>query len=85
MSADVDRIALTVEKAYEVVGGTMEVAVAIYLLARQIGWACIAPLIITAGMYLLSSSMFVLVTDLVAVSTAGNSTIPKLIPSRLKQ
>jgi hypothetical protein len=51
MSADVDRIALTVEKAYEVVGGTIEVAIAISLLARQTGWACIAPLIIAGGKY----------------------------------
>jgi len=48
MSADVDRIALTAEKAYQIWAGTIEVAIAIYLLQRQIGWACIAPLILAA-------------------------------------
>ena len=49
MSADVDRIALTVEKLYEIWAGTIEIAVAIWLLERQIGWACIAPLILAVG------------------------------------
>ena len=49
MSADVDRIALTVEKIYEVWAGTIEVGIAVYLLERQIGWACIAPLILGAS------------------------------------
>jgi len=48
MSADVDRIALTAEKAYQIWAGTIEVAIAIYLLQRQIGWGCIAPLILAA-------------------------------------
>jgi ABC-type bacteriocin/lantibiotic exporter with double-glycine peptidase domain len=86
MSADVDRIALTVEKAYEVVGGTIEVAIAIYLLARQTGWACTAPLIIAGGKVSSGRTRhLVLSLTYPPVSTAGNSTIAKLIPSRLKQ
>ena len=49
MTADVERIALTVDKAYEILAGTIEVGVAIYLLERQISWACIAPLILGTG------------------------------------
>ncbi|CAK7198432.1 hypothetical protein SEUCBS139899_001093 [Sporothrix eucalyptigena] len=46
MSADVDRIALTVEKVYEIGACTVEAAIAVWLLERQIGWACIAPVIL---------------------------------------
>ncbi|KAL1910442.1 hypothetical protein Sste5344_003691 [Sporothrix stenoceras] len=46
MGADVDRIALTVEKVYEIGACTVEAAIAIWLLERQIGWACIAPVVL---------------------------------------
>lgn len=46
MSADVDRIALTVEKVYEIGACAVEAALAIWLLERQIGWACIAPIVL---------------------------------------
>ncbi|CAK7221037.1 hypothetical protein SBRCBS47491_004390 [Sporothrix bragantina] len=46
MSADVDRIALTVEKVYEMAACTIEAALAVWLLELQIGWACIAPVVL---------------------------------------
>lgn len=49
ISSDVDRIALTAETAYEIWGGAIEIGVAVYLLQRQLGWACIVPLILAAG------------------------------------
>lgn len=49
MSSDVDRIALTAETAYEIWAGIVEAAVGIWLLERQVGWACIVPLILAAG------------------------------------
>ncbi|KAH8882337.1 P-loop containing nucleoside triphosphate hydrolase protein [Thozetella sp. PMI_491] len=47
MSTDVDRIALTVDKVFELWAGTIEVILAVYLLERQIGWACAAPLVLS--------------------------------------
>ena len=46
MSSDVDRIALTTVTAYEIWAGILETAIALYLLERQIGWACIAPVLL---------------------------------------
>lgn len=46
MSSDVDRISLTAETAYEIWSGILETAIALYLLEMQIGWACIAPVVL---------------------------------------
>lgn len=55
MSSDVDRIALTAETAYEIWAGLLEIGIAIYLLERQIGWACIAPLLLAVGTYAINA------------------------------
>lgn len=52
MSSDVDRISLTAETAYEIWAGIVEAAVGIWLLERQVGWACVVPLILAAGKYM---------------------------------
>lgn len=49
MSSDVDRISLTAETAYEIWAGIVEAAVGVWLLERQVGWACVVPLILAAG------------------------------------
>lgn len=49
MSSDVDRIALTAETAYEIWAGTVEAAIGIWLLERQVGWACVVPLVLATG------------------------------------
>lgn len=46
IGADVERIALTLEKAHEMWSCTIEVGLAIYLLERQIGWPCVAPIVL---------------------------------------
>ena len=46
MSSDVDRIALSTESGYNIWFGALETAIALYLLQRQIGWACIAPVLL---------------------------------------
>ena len=57
MGTDIDRIALSVTHLNECWAGCIELAVGIYLLARQLGWVCIIPLVIVLRMYqtLLSS------------------------------
>ena len=46
MSTDVDRIALTLEKNHEIWASTIETAVAVYLLEREFGWTCVAPVVL---------------------------------------
>ena len=46
MSTDIDRIARSMEKAHEIWASSIETCIAMYLLERQLGWACIAPLVI---------------------------------------
>jgi hypothetical protein len=49
MSTDVDRIALTAQKAFDLWACPIEIAVAIFLLAREVGWACVAPTLLALG------------------------------------
>ncbi|KAH8900794.1 P-loop containing nucleoside triphosphate hydrolase protein [Thozetella sp. PMI_491] len=46
MGTDVDRISRTAETAYEIWSGSLETALGLYLLQRQTGWACIAPVLL---------------------------------------
>ena len=46
MSTDIDRIARSMEKAHEIWASSVETCIAMYLLERQLGWACVAPLVI---------------------------------------
>ena len=46
MSTDIDRIARSMEKAHEIWASSIETCIAVYLLERQLGWACVAPLVI---------------------------------------
>ncbi|KAH8653666.1 hypothetical protein BX600DRAFT_84245 [Xylariales sp. PMI_506] len=57
MSADVERIALTCEKIFDIWAGAIETIVAVYLLERQIGWACIAPLLISLACFVGNSTI----------------------------
>lgn len=49
MSTDVDNIANTLVTLNECWAEVIEVSVGIYLLARQVGWVSIMPIIIVAG------------------------------------
>jgi ATP-binding cassette subfamily C (CFTR/MRP) protein 1 len=42
-SSDVDRIGLSLESAHEIWASSVESIIAVVLLERQLGWACIAP------------------------------------------
>ena len=49
-SSDVDRIGLTVESAHEIWASSIETMLALVLLQRQLGWACIAPVLLALSM-----------------------------------
>ncbi len=50
MSTDVDRVAITVEKVFDIWAGAIEIILALYLLERQIGWACIGTVLVSLGL-----------------------------------
>lgn len=45
-SSDVDRIGLSLESAHEIWAGSIESVIAIVLLQKALGWACIAPVLL---------------------------------------
>jgi hypothetical protein len=49
MSTDIDRIASSIESVQEIWARTAELAIGIWLLERQLGWICIAPVIVIIG------------------------------------
>lgn len=48
MSTDVDRIADSMDVIHEVWAELIEVALGIWLLARQLGWVCVLPVVVVA-------------------------------------
>ena len=46
MSTDIDRIAISLQLLHETWPQLLEVAIGIALLARQLGWVCVFPLIV---------------------------------------
>lgn len=50
MSADVDRLTVSLESVCEVWANFIELAIGLWLLERQLGWVCVAPIVIVAGM-----------------------------------
>lgn len=49
ISTDVERICQCLRNIHETWANIIELGIAIYLLARQLGAACIAPVVIVAG------------------------------------
>lgn len=52
MTADVDRIAICIESLNECWARSIEVTVGITLLALQLGWICVIPILLVLGMYI---------------------------------
>jgi ATP-binding cassette subfamily C (CFTR/MRP) protein 1 len=52
MSTDVDRIIAGIEMLDVIWATPIEVVLAIFMLGRQLGWACLSPLLISVSMYL---------------------------------
>ena len=55
MSADIERIVTGWQTMHEIWANVIEVALAIYLLERQLGAACAIPLAVAIGMFSLHS------------------------------
>lgn len=53
-STDVERICSSFEVLHEIWANPIQVAIAIWLLERQLGVACIAPVIVVLGKYKLT-------------------------------
>lgn len=51
MSTDIDRLSTSLEAACEIWARAIELAIGLWLLERQLGWICVAPLFIVAGTY----------------------------------
>ena len=49
MSADVERIIRGLREMHELWANVVQIGVATWLLERQLGWACVAPLAIAIG------------------------------------
>ena len=49
MSTDIDTIANNIENVQELWARIAEVGIGIWLLERQLGWVCIAPIIVILG------------------------------------
>jgi ATP-binding cassette subfamily C (CFTR/MRP) protein 1 len=49
ISTDVERICQSLRNMHELWANVIELSIAIYLLARQLGAACIAPIVVSAG------------------------------------
>ncbi len=58
MSTDVDRIIAGIEMLDVIWATPIEVALAIYMLGRQLGWACLSPLVISVGMFVILVNLF---------------------------
>ena len=49
MSTDIDRLSLSLQAACEIWARAIELSIGLWLLERQMGWICVAPLFIVAG------------------------------------
>jgi len=49
MSTDIDRIAVSLQNMNEVWARTLEVAIGIWLLAEQLGWIAVLPIVLIVG------------------------------------
>ncbi|TVY29246.1 ABC transporter [Lachnellula hyalina] len=57
MSTDIDRLSLSLQAACEIWARAIELSIGLWLLERQMGWICVAPLFIVAGSIFFSSKV----------------------------
>ncbi|KAI5194185.1 putative multidrug resistance protein [Aureobasidium subglaciale] len=57
MSTDIDRIAVSLQNMNEVWARTLEVAIGIWLLAEQLGWIAVLPIVLIVGCALLNTRL----------------------------
>lgn len=51
MTADLDRMIMSFQGLSQVWAYVIEIAIGIFLLARQVGWICVAPVLVVASGY----------------------------------
>jgi hypothetical protein len=56
MSTDLDRLTLSIVAVGEIWARLIEMAIGLWLLARQLGWVCVAPIVIVLGQFTASCS-----------------------------
>jgi ATP-binding cassette subfamily C (CFTR/MRP) protein 1 len=72
MSTDVERIINGLRLMHEFWANLIQVAIATYLLQRELGVACVAPIAVSIGRFLLQPSVIKIIsTDLYLVSMVG--------------
>jgi ATP-binding cassette, subfamily C (CFTR/MRP), member 1 len=52
MGTDVERIVSGMQKLHEVWASLLDIGIATWLLEKQLSLACIAPIVVVAGMYI---------------------------------
>ncbi|TVY44829.1 ABC transporter, partial [Lachnellula subtilissima] len=57
MSTDIDRLSTSLQAACEIWARAIELSIGLWLLERQLGWVCVAPLFIVAGSIFFSSKV----------------------------
>jgi hypothetical protein len=58
MSTDTDRLTSSLQSLCEIWANFIELVIGIVLLGLQLGWVCIAPIIVVAGMFCHSKSRY---------------------------
>ena len=53
MTADLDRMIMAFEGLSQLWAYVIEIAIGVSLLARQVGWICVAPILVVASGYIL--------------------------------
>ena len=51
MSTDVDRIIMSLQAANELWARIVEIAIGVWLLERQLGWICVAPILVVSSQF----------------------------------
>ena len=82
MSADIERITNGWQTMHEIWAGIIEIAIAIYLLERQLGAACAIPIAVAIRKYPSNPSHAKVVTKLSIVSLLGSIFVMNLVAQR---
>lgn len=95
VTADVERIDFTIEKLHAIWASVVELAIGIYLLKQEVGWACVAPALVALGQYTRhawivrakrqSHTGYFSLTHSFIVCTIATTYISKLLPNRQKE
>lgn len=80
VTADVERIDFTIEKLHSLWASVVELAIGIFLLQIEVGWACIAPVIVAISQYIYISSRIPKYT-LISTDTPSQFVLLQLLTS----